>query len=83
MYVSRSVQTIDLLSIIYFTADVTLIAVIVVAVTFVGLLTICTTCEHYIASIQYLYHSTDSTPILIAHYDDVHRCLFVLLEATL
>ena len=32
------------------TADVTLIAVIVLAVTFAGMLTICTICEYYIVS---------------------------------
>ena len=35
------------------TDDGTLIAVIVLAVTFAGMLMICTTCEHYIISIQY------------------------------
>ena len=65
------------------TADGTLIAVIVLAVTFAGMLAICTTCEHYIISIQY-YVPVLTEAILDsnAHYF-VHRCLFVLLEATL
>ena len=65
------------------TDDGTLIAVIVLAVTFAGMLMICTICEHYIISIPVLRTtSIEAISDSNAHYF-VHRCLFMLLEATL
>ena len=62
------------------TVDVTLIAVIVLAVTFAGMLTICTTCEYYDNQYTVLCTSTDA--ILITDLNIVYMQVFVCVTSS-